>query len=283
MRYVRPVNYEVLELRDGRLLEYATNGLPRASSVIFHQGTLNDLCQWRSWLVELKNRELGAVAFNRSGYGRSSAKEGRCAIDIGNDVRELADLLDLEHYVSVGWSGGGPHALATAFDPRCKGVVTLAGLAPFNQPDLDFYEGMKQNDVDEYTAALHDINDLIIRLEAGAGNDEFCTPDEHAIAMPSFEEIAAAILRTKEFGLRCIVDDYSSYLSPWGFSVTGIQVPVIVFQGGLDENVPFGHARWLASKIPNAVLNSKPGEGHISLILNNRGEIVREAIRLLGA
>lgn len=272
---------EILTLADGRALEYASNDVRSDSALIFHQGTLEDLVGWNSWLVDLAAAGVRAVSFNRSGYGRSSGMDNRAVIDTGHDVAELADHLGLRNFVSVGLSGGGPPALATGLDTRCSGVVTLGGLAPFGQPDLDFYAGMKQGDVDEYVAALRDINELLELLGPNGPDTYWCPPDRDALAMPEAEELQSAIEKTRETGLRCLVDDYSSYLSPWGFDVDQIQVPVILFQGELDGNVPLGHGQWLAKRIPHSQLVVKPDEGHISIVFRCRPEILDAATSLL--
>jgi len=41
--------------------------------------------------------------------------------------------------VTIGWSGGGPHALACAalLPDRCAAAVSLAGVAPYRVDGLD--------------------------------------------------------------------------------------------------------------------------------------------------
>ena len=272
---------QLLRLSDGRDLEYARNAVVSSSAVVFHQGTLADLTVWESWLAELETRGVGAVAFNRSGYANSSPKPGRRTLDVGRDVAELADVLGLTDFVSVGWSGGGSHALATGLDPRCRGVVTLAGIAPYGQDDLDFYEGLKSDDVAEYRAALRSVDELIELMNRPGHGQEWCEPDARALASPEMAELLAASATCTSFGLECLSDDYSAYLSPWGFDVADLTVPVEVFQGDLDENVPIGHARWLVGHIPAARLHLYPGEGHLSLVARHREDIVRCALSLL--
>ena len=275
------MDYRILNLRDGRDLEYATNGVADAAAIIMHQGTLADLSVWGSWLEEFARLGLAAVAFNRSGYGRSSAKPGRVTVDVAHDVAELADHLGLTSFVSLGWSGGGSHALATAVDSRCRGVVTLAGIAPFAQDDLDFFDGLKADDVAEYRAALRDIDELLAMMADPAHGNEWCAPDRWAMSTPAMHELEAAMARTRTFGWGCLVDDYSSYLSPWGFDVEKVDVPVVIFQGDLDENVPLGHARWLARHLTNSRLRVYPGEGHLSLVFRHRDDIVEATRELL--
>ena len=164
-------------------------------------------------------------------------------MDIGRDVGELAEHLGLSRFVSAGWSGGGSHALATALDPRCDGVVTLAGIAPFAQNDLDFYAGMKADDVAEYHAALRNIDELLAMSADPEHANAWCEPDTLAMATPAMGEVTASMARTEGLGWGCLVDDDSLYLSPWGFDVADIAVPVVIFQGDRDENVPLDHAR----------------------------------------
>jgi pimeloyl-ACP methyl ester carboxylesterase len=270
-----------LKLSDGRLLEYVSSDVVEVQAVIFHQGTLLDMSSWTSWLEELAAHGVRGVAFNRSGYGLSSPKTERRTVDVGRDVSELVDHLGLSGFVSVGWSGGGSHALATSLDSRCRGVVTLAGIAAFAQDDLDFYDGMKDDDIAEYHAALRNTDELLAMIADPEHGTTWCEPDARAMATPEMREVTASMERTVSFGWGCLVDDYSSYLSPWGFDVAGVTVPVVIFQGDRDENVPLGHARWLHRHIPGSRLNLYPGEGHLSLVFTYRRDIVATVLSLL--
>jgi len=58
-------------------------------------------------------------------------------------------------------------------------------------------------------------------------------------------------------------------------------VPVIVWQGGLDKNVPVVHGEWLTSNIDGARYELRPNESHIGLFVNYEDEIIESAIRLL--
>jgi hypothetical protein len=45
--------------------------------------------------------------------------------------------------------------------------------------------------------------------------------------------------------------------------------------------VPHAHSRWLEKHIPTAVLRFIPGQGHISIGINYRDEILKQAQDLL--
>jgi pimeloyl-ACP methyl ester carboxylesterase len=78
-----------------------------------------------------------------------------------------------------------------------------------------------------------------------------------------------------------VADDYSSYLKPWGFDPRNIKVPAVIWQGGLDKNVPKQHGKWLSENLPNAGLELRPEESHLGIFVNYEVEIMESAIRIL--
>jgi pimeloyl-ACP methyl ester carboxylesterase len=235
-----------------------------------------------------ENGVLG-IAIGRSGYVGSTAKPGRITIDIARDVGELADRLGLTRMVSVGLSGGGQHAIATGLDPRSVGVVTTGSLAPYEELGEDFYLGMRQADIDEYADALRDINDLVKRFQAWQSVDmgaqyvpkEVSENDKKAQKSPSWNLLFDSCAVTMNAGWDWVADDYSSYLKPWGFHPRDVKVPVVIWQGGLDLNVPPVHGKWLAKNIPNATLKLIEDESHVGLYVNYENETMHDAIALL--
>jgi pimeloyl-ACP methyl ester carboxylesterase len=57
---------------------------------------------------------------------------GRSVADAAADVAAILDVLGIDAFTTVGWSGGGPHALACAalLAERCTATAVVAGLAP---------------------------------------------------------------------------------------------------------------------------------------------------------
>ena len=60
--------------------------------------------------------------------------------DAAGDVAAILDALGLDRFLTIGWSGGGPHALACAalLSGRCEAAAILAGVAPYHADGLDF-------------------------------------------------------------------------------------------------------------------------------------------------
>jgi pimeloyl-ACP methyl ester carboxylesterase len=61
------------------------------------------------------------------------------------------------------------------------------------------------------------------------------------------------------------VDDDLAFLSPWGFDLGSIEVPVLIRHGEQDGFVPTSHARWLAGRIPRAEALITAQDGHLTL------------------
>ena len=72
--------------------------------------------------------------------------------------------------------------------------------------------------------------------------------------------------------------DFRLFARDWGFRLEDIAVPVHVWQGGVDTNVPPAHGRLQAERIPGAVLHEVPAEGHL-LFVDHMPEILGEIAR----
>jgi pimeloyl-ACP methyl ester carboxylesterase len=281
---------ESLVLADGRNFEYMRNGIESSSAIILHAGTIQDITGWKVWLDRFADRGFQAISIGRSGYVGSTPKPGRTTIDIANDVAQLADHLGITKMVNLGLSGGGQHAVATGLDARSVGVVTCGSLAPFEELGENFYTGMQQADIDEYADALRDINDLVTRFSAWLdmepgefmAGEEVSENDKKAQSSISWNILFDSCNLTMRAGFDWVADDYSSYLKPWGFDPRDVKVPVVIWQGGLDKNVPPQHGRWLAAHIAGSTLNLIEDESHIGLFINYENEIMQSAMDLLG-
>lgn len=283
------MNRAIFNLSDGRNLEYLTNGPVKSSAVILHAGTTQDVAGWQTWLDYFASHGVFALSFGRSGYAASTVMPGRITIDVAKDVAEIADTLGITKFVNIGLSGGGQHAIATGLDPRSAGVVTVGSLAPFAELGEDFYTGMQQADLDEYADALKDINLLVARFQKWQDGDlgetivgaELTSQDKLASGKPTWKVLLDSCAFTMEQGWGWVADDYSSYLKPWGFDPRDVKVPAVIWQGGLDKNVPTQHGKWLAQHMPYAKLELRADESHLGIFVNYEEEIMQSAIALL--
>jgi len=130
-------------------------GDPSGLTVVFHHGTPGSVKLVNYFEKIADQSSLFFVTFSRAGYGLSSRLEGRTISSVVADVTTVLDVLGREDYVAVGWSGGGPHALAcAALDaPRCLAAWSLAGVVPLDA-GIDWTEGMGPENLEEFSLAL---------------------------------------------------------------------------------------------------------------------------------
>lgn len=284
-----------LKLTDGRFLEYFDNGIASTSAIVFHHGTPAHASLWSSWLDVAATRGIRALSYSRAGYGISDRNEGRTVYTNNSDIRELLDSLGIRDFISIGWSGGGPHALATAALTGSKGVITLASVGQYGAPDLDFLAGMGPENEIEFGEAIKgeahisawmeenahpfkEVTDRDIREALGGLIGEV---DKKSLDGAIADEYATATRKGLAVSFDGWIDDDIAFVQPWGIDLGAIQVPVLIWQGDDDFMVPHAHSYWLEKHIPTGKLHFVPGHGHISLIADYKSEIIDQAQELL--
>jgi pimeloyl-ACP methyl ester carboxylesterase len=274
------------KLKDGRELEILDNGINSESAIIFHHGTPGHANMWSGWLESAAAVGIRAIAYRNP---------GRSVVSINNDIAQLLDGKNITKFVSIGWSGGGPHCIANTFEPRNVGAISLAGVGAFGVDDLDFLEGMGPENHDEFGAALKGeavidqwMNDNAVAMKSVSGNDIreafgglIGDADKAVLEGDEADAMAASMRSALAVSFDGWIDDDLVFVKPWGFDLAEITKPVFLWQGDDDFMVPHAHSYWLEKHIPTAKLSFKPGEGHISLGIKYRAEILKQAEDLL--
>lgn len=214
----------------------------------------------------------------RSGYGNSTSVPDRDIWQVAAVNIELADHLKISTFGIIGYSGGGPHALASMnlAGDRCVGGVIVAGLAPYTESDFDFYEGMNEANKQEWLLSKNNPDQFEVEVTQYAnewGGYDFAKltsvfnsgpgtpmPDDWLMA---FYICTKYSLQQGTNGLR---EDSFAFIKPWGFSLNEITAPLQIWAGTKDVNAPAGHARWLEANIAGSELHILDGKDHNSVV-----------------
>jgi pimeloyl-ACP methyl ester carboxylesterase len=268
--------------------------------LVLHVGTPSGPVALPSMVEDAAARGLRTVICARPGYGRSDPLPGRRVADVTADTVTVLDALGRGQFVTVGWSGGGPHALAcaAALPGRCLAAASVAGVAPAHAPGLDWLAGMGPENVTEFTAATTGRAELEKLLEgeladaAGVQASDvterfggLVSQADAAVITGEFAEYLATSERTAvSGGLAGWRDDDLAFASDWGFSAAdaGAGARVAIWQGDQDLMVPPAHGEWLASHIPGARSHLRSGEGHLTLMVNHFWQILDDLLDLAG-
>ncbi len=292
------MTYRQVELSDGRVIEVLSDGPEDGMPLVFQNGTPTAAMLFPPLVEIAAARGLRTVTYSRPGYAGSTERPGRSVADAAADVAAILDAIGADRFVTIGWSGGGPHALACAalLADRCAAAVSLSGVAPYPAAGLDWLAGMGPENVEEFTLALEGESALTPWLEEAAkqlaavqGGDVAAALgglvsdiDKASLTGDFAEFVAATFRRAVSAGVAGWRDDDLAFAKPWGFELDAIERPVAVWQGGEDRMVPMAHGQWLAEHIPGAHKHLYPDEGHLSLGVSALDRVVDNLVELAG-
>ena len=286
-----------IALPDGRELDVRVSGPADGVPLLFHHGTPGSVAPVRAMARAAAARDLRLVTYSRAGYGGSTRNPGRTVVDVVPDAAAVLDHLGADRCVVAGWSGGGPHALATGarLADRVAGVLCMAGVAPWGATGLDFLAGMGEQNSAEFGVSVESEAALRTYLEAAAVELREPSPadivrelgsllpavDVTALTDEFGEDMVASFAEALRTGVDGWLDDDLAFTRGWGFGLDEIVVPTFIWQGSEDLMVPFAHGRWLAAHVPGAAVHLENGEGHLSIGIGALDRMLDELARTL--
>lgn len=283
----------LLALPDGRTIAWLEHGAPQGRPVLALHGSPGSRLTRYPHAEHLAEANIRLITYDRPGYGLSTPKPGRTVADAAVDVAALLDHLELDRVAVTGQSGGGPHALAlaTLTPERCTVVAVSVGVAPADQPDLDFFEGMDPENIRRFQSAAGGraacTKELTPDLEAivRRAHDDPSTilgdmkiPEaDRAVLRELGSSLAEAVIESARTGPWGFIDDYVAMVSPWGFDPRHASAPVLISYGAHDVNVPAGHGRWLAANVPNTGVTINHAGGHLASPKDSLAKLIQIA------
>ena len=273
---------------DGRLLDALVSGPPDGTVLVLHTGTPCGLVPLPAGL-DPAPMGIRTVLYARPGYGRSTPQAGRIVADVAGDTAAILDALGADKFFNLGWSGGGPFALAcdALLADRCLATAVIAGIAPYTEAEASspvraWYEADEDNqlafagDIEGFRQAVDAFVAQLANTEAeNIASETNSDADRRFFSQRYAEWVASFVRAAGVSGSHGAADDYLATFRDWGFPLTGIR-QVTLWQGTEDHFVPPFHAEWLKDHLPQAELRILEGEGHS--IVSHLPEIISTLI-----
>lgn len=282
-----------LTLPDGRTLAYAEYGDPDGHPVMYFHGSPSSRLEPLLLGDDAFSRlGLRMIAPDRPGMGRSDFQPDRGFSDWPEDVVFLADTIGLKQFAVLGISGGGGYAAACAakIPERLDAVVIASGAWRMDWPEA------KDN--------LHFPNSLIwslarnapfmlramlkmMRVPPDARREQILAQQKKSLPAPDYAVLELPgrldaylhmLNEAMHQGVRGPDWDMRLYVHEWDFDPNEIQVPLTLFHGRQDMNVPLAVVQRAIRMLPSAQLVTYENEGHLSTFSNHLDEIARALV-----
>jgi pimeloyl-ACP methyl ester carboxylesterase len=266
-------------LPDGRVITGVEVGDPAGVPVLYFHGTPGSAVEAVHLAAHAHAHGVRVVALDRPGIGGSTQARHRTVRSWAADASDVATELGLDRPGVLGYSGGGPYALACALGSGRFGPVAVVAGAPPVESRADM---AAMDPTDRGLTLLGRraprLGGLIVGV-AGRWVRQFPRATLR-IWMTGLSAVDRAVLRNAggpgrstmvDLGYvlassgRGVVDDERALADPWGFGPSEVVAPVRWWHGDDDLVVPLDHARPFIDRLPDVDLTVVPGAGHLLL------------------
>jgi len=265
-----------------RRVSYAEYGDPDGVPVLFLHGTPGSHVLGGLLTAAAERAEVRLLAPERPGYGRSTPWPTRTLVDTGAFVTPVLDDAGVETAGVVGFSGGGPHALALAatHPDRVDAVDVVSGAPP---PSLEYRPPAPQRlptvlagASPRFLRGLLGVQAWVAdRLPPRAVVSQYtATTDPSDLPPGVAERVHRDFVTALADNRRGAVTEFALLAREWDLPLDAVDVPVHLRHGDRDVNAPVAGARRLRNRLPTADLTVVEGADHLSTLLRCRASVL---------
>jgi pimeloyl-ACP methyl ester carboxylesterase len=279
-----------VQLSDGRQIGYQEYGDGEGVPVFFFHGWIGSRLDFAPNDEIARDLGVRVIAVDRPGCGASDFKEGRRLLDWPDDISELADALELERFAVCGHSFGGPYVAACAYQiaDRITSAAIVAGISPTSFKGATrgmpgfvrlalWLGGTAPVMTRPYVALMGRMVKNPDSIAKGIGS--LLPEDELALLdTPRFDGFFENFGEMVKNGSDGAYWDARTFLGEWGFDRADIVMPVSLFYGTADQNVPIQMGEYYRDNIPGSDAIFYEGEGHF-IMYSNANEILSSLLK----
>jgi len=279
-----------VQLSDGRHIGYQEYGDRGGVPVFFFHGWIGSRLDFAPNDEIARDLGVRVIAVDRPGCGASDFKEGRRLLDWPDDISELADALEFERFAVCGHSFGGPYVAACAHQlaDRITSAAIVAGISPLSFDGATrgmpapvrlvlWLGGHAPVMTRPYVAMMAKMAKKPGTFAKGIRS--ILPEDESALLdTPRFDGFFENIGEMVKDGSDGAYWDARTFLGEWGFDCTDIVMPVSLFYGTADQNVPIQMGEYYRDAIPTTEGTFYEGEGHF-IMYSHAEEILSSLLK----
>jgi pimeloyl-ACP methyl ester carboxylesterase len=267
---------------DGTAIAYETYGPSDGTPLVFLHGTPGSRLLGGVFEDHAHDAGVRVIAPDRSGYGRSGVPDEFSLERGASALESLLDALCVERAPVVAFSGGAPHALATAVSmpARITGVELVSGAVPpqygTRPAPMHRVLGTLAKWAPSVAGGGYRLSAMLARRRSPTAVADLYTAPESPVAVP--EPIARLVGQDFCAGLDSTtagaVHDSQYFTAPWHLSVDAIDGPVRFWHGTADSLAPFEDVRAFSEVHPHVTVEPLEDHGHLGTLLASREPIL---------
>jgi pimeloyl-ACP methyl ester carboxylesterase len=269
-----------IKLIDGRVLGYTEYGDHNGKPVFHFNGSGGSRLEHPVDTSILTELGIKYISTDRPGHGISTPQPDRELLDWPDDIACLADHLGIDKFFVLGWSAGGPHALACAYklpDRVISGALVSSLAPPDRHKPYHGYSGALKlimflgRNFPKLVYVFRQMSAKSINKPSGDIGDKFIKSlpkvDQKPFENIEIKEMLVADIKEgyKQGGDGPAKDDIIINF-PWKFDIKNIHTRFDIWQGDKDKNVPLNQGQYQADLLPNSNFHLLKDKGHMLLL-----------------
>ncbi|OTF02172.1 alpha/beta fold hydrolase [Halorubrum sp. SD612] len=248
-------------LSDGRTLSYATGGDPDGFPVVVHHGTPGSRLFGALLSEPAADAGVRLLVPDRPGYGQSSSPPAAWSWeDWSADLGELLDAESVDRVGAIGFSGGGPFALAAADDERIARVGLVSSVVPPAENALATLASVP--------FALRAVFRLSKAVASVSGPSAVVSQyTDRSVSESVADAVAADFHEALDRGARAVERENRAFAGA-SLDPKPSDVPVRAWHGTSDENTPLPPVRTLVEAVDGTL--ETVAADHLGTLLDRR-------------
>ncbi|MFK5892503.1 MAG: alpha/beta hydrolase [Pseudomonadota bacterium] len=271
-------------LNDKKQISWSEYGSPFGIPVFYFHGTPGSNIEASS--ADIIANELGVrlIAPDRPGYNESDVQDGFSLLDWANVIKQLADNLNIHKFSIIGYSAGGPYALACAHEipDRINHIALISSMASFESSAMQThinasFKPLYELAVTDLPATIQQVSQLANTVDSlqEALSAELPSVDLSVIQDKNFKTIFHENLTVSlKNGVYGIVNDLHNIAQPWQFDAQLIDHKIDIWHGNDDLTVGPAVGGYLNDILQDTDIHLLDNEGHF-LMFSHWVDILR--------